>query len=112
MSDPITVKYVRRMARSFGLRLISATGKVDLTGGVFVAGIEKEGRTHNGSTAWCRFRCTGHGTSGVLSCTIPSSIGFTGAGTMRVWRSGSPRTLVADAIKTYGDYASSNWITG
>jgi hypothetical protein len=74
---------------------------------VYVAGIEKE---H--ATAFCRFVVSAHGTSGVISGTVPASIGFTGQATLRVWKSGAPRLFVADAQKVRIDPLSANWLTG
>lgn len=107
MSDPLTLKVYKGWARTFGIRLLNGGSPIDLTGGVYVCGIEKEQ-----ATAFCRFRMTGHGTSGVLSGTVPCSIAFTGQGTLRVWKSGSPRTLVGDSMKVNVLELSSNWLTG
>lgn len=110
MSDPTTIVAYKGWKRAFALRLLSNGSPIDLTSKTLVAGIEKQG-----STAWCRFRCTGHGTHGTLSGTIPSTIGFTGGATMRIWSSGAPtgaRYLVADKVLVRIDSLSANWLTG
>lgn len=110
MSDPATIQHVKGTRTVFGLRLLRDGTPIDLTNMTLRAGIEKDNST--AASTWVRFALTGHGTSGSVSGTIPTSATFTGAATLRVWASGSARTFLGRPVAVRISELSSNWMTG
>lgn len=109
MSIPSYVEHLQGTVTRFGLRLLRDGDPIDLTGLTLRAGIEKDDST--AAAAFVSFALTGHGTDGTLSGAIPASgVSFTGAATMRVWASGTPRTFIGPPVPVRVRALSSNWM--
>lgn len=111
MSDPTFIPHLKGTKTVFGLRLLRDGEPIDLTGLTLRAGVEKDDST--AAASFVRFALTGHGTEGTVSGTIPATgVTFTGAATLRVWSSGSPRTFLGPPVPVRVRELSSNWISG
>lgn len=109
--DPISIEHFRRSRTILSLRVKSGGDKLDLTGKTVFAGIESMKGTAANTTCFKRFTCTPHGTSGTLSATIPATgLSFTGAATLRVWASGSPKQFLGRPIPVVVRDLSANWL--
>lgn len=110
MPDPEVIPHFRYFKTPFRARLLNDGDALDLTGKTILAGIESAKGTAHNTTCFRKFPCTGHGTSGTLSGTIPATgISFTGPATLRFFASG-PREFLGAPVQVAVKDLSANWL--
>lgn len=111
-ADPQVIQHIKGTRTPFRVRLLLDGSSLNLTGMTVRAGMQKQGSTAASSAAFKSFLVTLlQPLTGVLSGAIPSTaINWTGPTEMRLWNTGTPRTLLGPPLQVRVRALSSNWV--